>query len=222
MNKVGAAWLRKNDACSEGRRWALSECASLAEVWRDARPDWLVWVATRPDVLDDRTLWLFACWAAEQVLPIWYASYPDDHRPRVAIETRRRWIDGQATDAELAAAMAAADAARAAADAAWAAALAAAGAGAAAAAWAAAWAADAARAAERAAARAAAAAAAWAAARAAAGAAAGDAQAQWLRANATPRFPDALAQLAATPAGIARACGLENEVEDAQAAVAPC
>lgn len=180
MNKVGAAWLRKNDACSEGRRWALSECASLAEVWRDARPDWLVWVATRPDVLDDRTLWLFACWAAEQVLPIWYASYPDDHRPRVAIETRRRWIDGQATDAELAAAMAAADAARAAADAAWAAA------------------------------------------RAAAGAAAGDAQAQWLRANATPRFPDALAQLAATPAGIARACGLENEVEDAQAAVAPC
>lgn len=30
------------------------------------------------------------------------------------------------------------------------------------------------------------------------------------------------AQLAATPAGIARACGLENEVEDAQAAVAPC
>lgn len=114
MNEIGAAWLRENNACSEGRYWALSECAYLAEVWRDARPDWLVWVATRPGVLDDRTLWLFACWAAEQALPIWYASYPDDHRPRVAIETRLRWIDGQATDAELAAARdAARDAARA-------------------------------------------------------------------------------------------------------------
>lgn len=136
MNGIGAAWLRENGACNEGRKWALSECASLAEVWRDARPDWLVWVATCtcPGVLDDKTLWIFACWVAEQALPIWYASHPDDHRPRVAIETRRRWIDGSATDGEMAAAQ------------------------------------EAARAAEQEAALA--------------------AQAQWLRTNATPRFPD--------------------------------
>ncbi len=39
MNEIGAAWLRENDACNDGRKWALSECATLAEVWRDARRD---------------------------------------------------------------------------------------------------------------------------------------------------------------------------------------
>ncbi len=35
--------------------------------------------------------------AAELVLPIWEASYPDDHRPEEAIRTGYEWLDGQAT-----------------------------------------------------------------------------------------------------------------------------
>jgi hypothetical protein len=179
MNETGAAWLREHGACPEGFRWATSECATLREVWDTASPDWLIWVATRQGLLRDRDLWLFACWSAEHALPHWIAVMPDDRRPQVAIETRRRWLDGLATDAELAAAgIAAGDAVAAARDAA----------GDAAAAWAAAAAAWAA-AGDAAAAAWDAAAAAWAAAWAAA-ASAGDAQAKWLRENVTPAFVD--------------------------------
>jgi hypothetical protein len=89
--------------------------------------------------------------AIETVLPIFEREYPNDKRPRNAIETARRYANGEATDEELAAAR----------DAVWAAA------------WAAAW--DAARAAARDAAWAAARDAAWAAARDAARDAAWDA-----------------------------------------------
>ena len=118
----------------------------------------------------DKNLRLFACWCAEQVLPIYEHEYPDDNRPRKAIEASRAYASGAVSMEELSVAR----------DAAWAAALAAARA----AAWAgdAAW--DAARAAAWAwdAARDAARAAAMAAARAGAGAgdAARDAQAKKL------------------------------------------
>ena len=92
----------------------------------------------------ERALHELACTYAEDVLPIYEKDYPKDKRPRKAIETKRKWLDGKATDRQLAAARAAAgatagDAAWAAAvDAAWAAARAAAGDAARAAAWAAA------------------------------------------------------------------------------------
>ena len=93
-----------------------------------------------------RALHLFACDEAERALQI---AKVDEPRCAAAIKTKRRWLDGEATDQELAAASAAAR------DAAWAAARAAA--------WDAAWAAarDAAWAAASAAARDAAWAAAW-------------------------------------------------------------
>ena len=72
---------------------------------------------------NESTLRLFACRVAEDVLPIYEREYPDDYRPRKAIETARRYANGKATDRELAAAWAARGAAR---DAAWAAARAAA------------------------------------------------------------------------------------------------
>jgi hypothetical protein len=91
---------------------------------------------------------LLTCDYAEHVLPLYESRYPEDNRPRRAIEVARLYADGLATADELAAARDAADAARDAAEAAWAAADAARDAGAAASA--AAW--DAARAAARAAA----------------------------------------------------------------------
>jgi hypothetical protein len=186
-----STWLRKHDACSEGYAWAVSTCSTMQDVWDTAQPEWLIWVATRPGVLDDITLRRFACWCARQV---WHLL--TDERSRHAVETAERFCDGKATLEELAAAKAAAIAAatvadaaatvaaRAAATVADAAATVAARAATDAAAWAAARAAagDAAWAAARAAARTAA----WAAARAAADAS----QAQWLRDNAKPNFDD--------------------------------
>lgn len=111
-----------------------------------------------------RTLHEFAIWCAERALAL--TARPDP-RSVNALAVKRRWLDGQATDTELAAARAAAGAAAGAAARAWYAAWAAAGDAARDAAWAAARAWYAAKAATRAAAGDAA----WAAADAAAGAA---------------------------------------------------
>ncbi len=113
-------------ACPDGRAWAVATCATMDEVWEKARPDWLLWIATQPSVLDVRTLRLFAVWAARQVQHLM-----TDPRSRAALDVAERYANGQATDGELAAAR---NAAWAASDAAWDAALDAA--------WAAAWAAS--------------------------------------------------------------------------------
>ena len=69
------------------------------------------------DVWNDKTIRLFACYCARDVLPIFEREYPNDNRPRIAIETAERYADSHATKDELIAAWdAARDAAR---DAAW-------------------------------------------------------------------------------------------------------
>lgn len=67
----------------------------------------------RKEFIEERALHLLACDFAEHVLHIFEKEYPNDDRPRKAIETKRFWIDGKITKEEL-------DAARYAAwDAAW-------------------------------------------------------------------------------------------------------
>jgi hypothetical protein len=142
-----------------------------------------------PTYWNERAARLFAADCAERTLPLYEKQLPQDMRPRQAIETARRFANGEATQNDLAAAWAAAGAA------AWAAAWAAARDAARAAAWAAA----------RAAAWAAAGAAAWDAARAAAwdaaGAAAGDAARAAERAAAWDAAGDAAWDAAGAAAG---------------------
>jgi hypothetical protein len=57
---------------------------------------------------NERTARLFACDCAEHVLSLYEAKYPDDDRPRKAIEVARRYAEGTATREALAAARAAA------------------------------------------------------------------------------------------------------------------
>ena len=49
----------RHNACQEGREWALASCQSMREVWDTAKPEWLMWVATRRGVLAERDLRLF-------------------------------------------------------------------------------------------------------------------------------------------------------------------
>ena len=81
-----------------------------------------LWVLLRPEIISEKRLHLLACDFAEDVLHIFETKYPDDIRPRLAIDIKRMWVAGGVTDAELDAAGAAAGAAAwAARDAAWAA-----------------------------------------------------------------------------------------------------
>lgn len=112
-------------ACTEGRDWALANCADMQDAWCKLKPGWLIWVATRQGVLTDKELRLFAVFCARQV-----EHLLTDQRSKHAIEVAERFANGQATGEESAAARAAARAAAwaaaAAAAAAWAAARAAA------------------------------------------------------------------------------------------------
>lgn len=167
-----------HSACDDGREWALANCVSMQDAWNTINQEWLIWIATRPGVLTDRELRLFAVWSARQVQYLM-----NDPRSVQAIDTAERFANGNVTKEELAADRVAAradawdsarDAARdAARNAAWDAVRAAA--------WDSAWAA--ARAVAWDGARAAARAVAWDAARAA--------QADWLRKNTTPNFREA-------------------------------
>ena len=71
------------------------------------------WVVLKPELIGENTCHELACKFAEHVLPIWERKYPEDMRPRKAVEAKRAWMRGEINDEELAAAW---DAAR---DAAW-------------------------------------------------------------------------------------------------------
>ena len=163
----------KHCACKEGIEWALASCATMKEVWEKAKPEWLIWVATRPSVLTGKELRLFAVFCARQVQHLM-----TDPRSIEAINVAEKYAQDQASDDELAAARAAARAA------AWAAARAEAAAWAEAAAGAEAWVEAAAGAEAWAEANAAARAEAW----VTSNAAMKESQATWLRENTTPNF----------------------------------
>jgi hypothetical protein len=107
-------FLRKHNACSDGYEWAMANCESMADVWETARPDWLIWVATREGVLSDCDLCLFACWSVRQVWDLL-----TDERSRNAVEVAERFAKGEATKEELFAAWSAARSAESAAWSAW-------------------------------------------------------------------------------------------------------
>ena len=62
----------------------------------------------RVETWNERTARLFACDCAEHVLSIFERERPDDNRVRNCIRVTRRYVNGDATDAELTAAGAAA------------------------------------------------------------------------------------------------------------------
>ena len=86
----------RHNACNDGRAWALANCRDMDHAWETLKPEWLVWVATRPGVLDDRTLRLFAVWCARQVQPLM-----QDERSLAALDVAERHANGQASDEEL-------------------------------------------------------------------------------------------------------------------------
>ena len=111
-------------ACTDGYKWACGilkdkpmEVKKFLKITADHRLDWANWVIVRVMTYDQSVS--YAVFAAEQVIDIYEKKYPDDKRPREAIEAAKKCI-GLKGDAAWAA-RAAGDAARDAAWAAWAA-----------------------------------------------------------------------------------------------------
>ena len=89
----------KHQACEDGRAWAIAECETMVDVWDKANPEWLLWVSTRPGVLTDKELRLFAVFCARQV-----EHFSVDQRSRDAIAVAEQFANGEATQEELTAA----------------------------------------------------------------------------------------------------------------------
>jgi hypothetical protein len=117
--------LRHLRACDDAQVWADGK--TLAEVWATCeRGDWMLWLCGK---MKGKAGWptpqeivLAVCDCAELALPIFEKKYPKDNRPRTAIETARKWANGEALLSEVKSAASAAYAAAHAASAAYAAA----------------------------------------------------------------------------------------------------
>jgi len=59
------------------------------------------WALLHHEFLTDEQMHLLACNIAEDVLPIFEQEYPNDDRPRRAIEAKRAWLRGEISDDDL-------------------------------------------------------------------------------------------------------------------------
>ena len=91
--------LQQMDACQEAIDWV--DGRSLRKCWQVAdRSDWMLWLVDKLGICKAEQHEL-ACDFAERALK--YVPKGED-RPRLAIEAKRKWLKGEISDAELAAA----------------------------------------------------------------------------------------------------------------------
>ena len=89
---LSTAWLTKQHACAEGIAWFKAQpqskpVAVLRALIADGKLAWANWLIVR--VMTYRQYVAYAIYAAEQGLPQYEQRYPDDPRPRQAIEAAR-------------------------------------------------------------------------------------------------------------------------------------
>ena len=88
--------------CREGLVFAESCNFDAVKIWNTCpRGDWMIWLLLQTQSLDKQTSVKLACLCAEHVLSIYESKYPDDKRPRLAIEAAKAWADNP-TDEKLA------------------------------------------------------------------------------------------------------------------------
>lgn len=111
--KLTMAWLKKQGACSDGVDWfmafgktdSVEVMNGLLEV---KKHDWANWLIVR--LLDRKNHIRYAIFAAEQVIDLFEKKYPEDKRPRLAIDAAKAVLEND-TEATRNAAGAAWDAA---------------------------------------------------------------------------------------------------------------
>ena len=90
--KVTRKFLTEMGACSDGLKWWMSNCKGLSTENQliklvNYRGDWANWLIVRLFDLEQKRK--YAIFAAESVLDIFEKKYPNDKRPRQAIEAAK-------------------------------------------------------------------------------------------------------------------------------------
>ena len=112
--KITKGWLKEQGACSNGFAWFIKQKETdgvkvVKKLIKENQLDWANWTIVR--LMTHKQQVQYAVFAADQVIEIFEKRYPEDKRPRKAIEAAKECLR---THSEAAAANAA-DAARAAA-----------------------------------------------------------------------------------------------------------
>jgi len=95
MKKITRDFLRKQEACEDGYKWWCKNCEGLSNIEQikklaQHRFDWANWLIVR--ILNHKQRLQYAVFAAEQVIDIYEKKYPNDNRPRKAIEAAKKCI----------------------------------------------------------------------------------------------------------------------------------
>jgi len=106
MLKTTIQQAKELNACSEAIAWAesigLTEGTPVDVIEKGGELSWAFWLLAKTGGEAGRRMCVeLACDFADRVLPIFEAKYPDDKRPRTAIETTRKWLLGEATIEEV-------------------------------------------------------------------------------------------------------------------------
>jgi len=96
---ITSEFLKEKGACSEGFKWVseqkligLEAIPFIKKLISADKLRWANWLIVR--VMDYKQYVSYAVFAAEQVIEIFEKKYPDDKRPRLAIEAAKKCIDG--------------------------------------------------------------------------------------------------------------------------------
>ena len=95
-------YFAKRDACKDALV-GVEKYPTFQSWWDDCqRADWMLWGLSRLNPVPIE-FWKSVVMCARSVLPNFESVFPDDNRPRKAIETRERWIldPNSVTDIEL-------------------------------------------------------------------------------------------------------------------------
>ena len=117
MNTITKEWLKSNDACSDGYKWFVNQDETntakvLLKLTAEDRFNDALWVVER--ILNKSQSVKLAVFSAELCLPNFESAYPDDGRPRKAIDAAKAYLKRPREKTKSAARAAASGAARAA------------------------------------------------------------------------------------------------------------
>jgi len=119
--KISKEWLREKRACVEGVQWFTEQkeidgLNVVKKLIKENRLGWANWLIVR--IMEYKQYVSYAVFAAEQVIDIYEKKYPNNKKPREAIEAAKKCIENPTEENKKAYAAAYAAAAAAAADAA--------------------------------------------------------------------------------------------------------
>ena len=99
--KITKAWLKEWSACSEGVEWFAGQketdgLAVCKKLLTEKHWDWANWLIAR--ILGRKGRIRYAVYAAEQVINIYEEKYPDDKRPRNALESAKKVLENDSEE----------------------------------------------------------------------------------------------------------------------------